>query len=457
MSVRQMYGIVELGNPLPAAGPMELNSHADTCCDSSNCVVLVYVSKSCNVICFNRDNTKDELVNIPIIKAATAYDAPTGETIIIVIPQALYLAEHISYSLLCPNQMRHCGMIVDDIPRNLAPNPNVATHSIYIPNQDIRIPLEMHGIISLFHMHRPSTDEIENCTWVQITSELDWDPHSSEFQEKETLESGLGGYILAVDRSIFSLSSNAGMMMRITPEENLLDISPAFAVESFFQIATTSSSNQSNTVTKEALSDLWGIGLNAAAQTLQVTTQKGIRNAVHPIVRRFATKLPPWQIFFRYVFSECKSSRNNTMAPLFVNDIKFMRIVPMKRKSEAANVLIELIQDIGIPASFHCDGAMELQYDKWKDIGQDYGIQQPMTELYSPWQNRAEINIHEAKKSIQRLIQHSNIPLPLWDYCATYVAKITSLTSNDIYVLHGCTQNEVVTGNTLDITDYVEF
>jgi len=145
------------------------------------------------------------------------------------------------------------------------------------------------------------------------------------------------------------------------------------------------------------------------------------------------------------------------MAQLFINDIKFMRIIPMKRKSEAANALIELIQDIGIPASLHCNGAMELQYGKWKEICQDYGIRQSSTEPYSPWQNRAEINIREAKKSIRRLMQCSKTPLPLWDYCATYVAKITSLTSNDIYVLHGRTPYEVVTGNTPKITEYIEF
>jgi len=192
MSIRQLCGIIERGNLLSEAGLMELDSHADTCCAGSNCVVLEYTSKSCYVIGFNRVNIKDELVNIPIVKAAAAYDTLTGETLIIVIPQALSLAEHISYSLLCPNQMRHYGIIIDDIPQHLAPNPDVVTHSIYIPDQDIMIPLEMRGIISLFHTRRPSSDEIENCTWVQITSELDWDPHSTEFQEKEAMESGLG-------------------------------------------------------------------------------------------------------------------------------------------------------------------------------------------------------------------------------------------------------------------------
>jgi hypothetical protein len=48
-------------------------------------------------------------------------------------------------------------------------------------------------------------------------------------------------------------------MSHITLNENLLDISPAYADESFFQVATTSSSNSSHSVTKEFLSNLWGI------------------------------------------------------------------------------------------------------------------------------------------------------------------------------------------------------
>jgi hypothetical protein len=145
------------------------------------------------------------------------------------------------------------------------------------------------------------------------------------------------------------------------------------------------------------------------------------------------------------------------MAQLFVNDIKFIRIMPMKCKSDAANALLELIQDIGILASLHCDGAIELQHGKWQTIFQDYGIRQTLTEPYSPWQNRAEVNIWEAKKTIQRLMQCSKTPLPLWDYCATYVGEIISLTSNDFYVLHGHAPYEVVTGNTPDITKYDEF
>jgi hypothetical protein len=82
---------------------MELDSHADTCCAGSNCVVIEYTGKVCNVIGFNRVTPNDELKGIPVVKAATAYDAPTGETYIIILSQSLYLGSLLSYSLLCPN------------------------------------------------------------------------------------------------------------------------------------------------------------------------------------------------------------------------------------------------------------------------------------------------------------------------------------------------------------------
>jgi hypothetical protein len=52
------------------------------------------------------------------------------------------------------------------------------------------------------------------------------------------------------------------------------------------------------------------------------------------------------------------------MAQLFVNDIRYLRIFPMKSKTEVANTLLQLIQDVGIPAAIHCDGAQELQHGR---------------------------------------------------------------------------------------------
>jgi hypothetical protein len=149
------------------------------------------------------------MANIPIVKAATAYDSPTGETLIIVLAQSLYLGDHIEYSLLCPNQLRHNGIVVDDIPRHLAPVPELATHSIYVPEDDVRIPLTLRGVISLFHTRYPTVDEIENCRWLLFTSELEWDPHSITFEENENAVSDhASSETSSNERSINNIISN---------------------------------------------------------------------------------------------------------------------------------------------------------------------------------------------------------------------------------------------------------
>jgi hypothetical protein len=49
----------------------------------------------------------------------------------------------------------------------------------------------------------------------------------------------------------------------------------------------------------------------------------------------------------------------------------------MKAKSEAADTILQLIQDVGILAALHCDGAQEMQYGKWNQVCHDYGIHIP--------------------------------------------------------------------------------
>jgi hypothetical protein len=54
-------------------------------------------------------------------------------------------------------------------------------------------------------------------------------------------------------------------------------------------------------------------------------------------------------------------------------------------------------------------------------------------------------------------MMRTKTPMALWDYCASYVVDITCFTANTIYVLHGRTPHEMVTGNTPDISEYTEF
>lgn len=112
-------------------------------------------------------------------------DPETGETVILIINQGLYMGDMLKSSLLTPNQLWNFGIIVDDCPIHLAPDPSLATHSIYSRHDELCIPLQFKGIISCFTSRYPTTNERESCRWIELSSSNDWDPNADHFQEDE--------------------------------------------------------------------------------------------------------------------------------------------------------------------------------------------------------------------------------------------------------------------------------
>ena len=412
-------------------GRAELDSHADTCCAGATSAVIEYTGKTCDVSPFSKEY--DAMKNVPIVKAATAYDdAETGETFILIMGQALYFGDRMENSLLCPNQMRANGVIVDDVPIHLSSD-GQSTHSIYIPEESIRLPLQLHGCLSYLPTRLPTQEEIENKMWLVLTNEIEWDPYASMFEENEEVAKSHNPSPQQ-RRNIYGLQDSDCVISSVLSSISGSLIPKMFSKIPVATIGATMTSAHQSVVTKESLAKRWGIGTQIAAQTLQVTTQKGIRNAVHPIHRRFRTK----QVQLKYdqlgtqhgrfysdtMFSSVKSTQGNTMGQIFVNDIGFTRFMPMKMKSEAGYALSEFIQDVGIPASLHTDDAKELTLGTWRKTRLDHAIKQTLTEPHSPWQNRAEGAIRELKRHVQCLMNHSKTPKHLWDYCSCYAAEI---------------------------------
>jgi hypothetical protein len=83
---------------------------------------------------------------VPIVQAATAYDNPEIQvTYIFVVNKALWIPD-LRATLLIPNQFHANGIIMDYISKHLVPDPAIATHSIYVPNKDLRIHLDYTSI-----------------------------------------------------------------------------------------------------------------------------------------------------------------------------------------------------------------------------------------------------------------------------------------------------------------------
>ena len=162
----------------------ELDSHADTCTMNETALVLEYTDKMVDVGPFSNDY--QPLEEIPIVKAALAYDdAATGETFTLLFGQALFFRSKIDHILLNPNQIRANGIEVDVVPRFLAPENKSSSHSIYFPEEKIRITLVLNGCISAFNVRTPTLYEVNNCTTLIVTDhEIERDPRSPYFLEQ---------------------------------------------------------------------------------------------------------------------------------------------------------------------------------------------------------------------------------------------------------------------------------
>ena len=105
----------------------------------------------------------------------------------LVIHEALYFGDRLKESLLCPNQIRAAGNLVQDTPKQFNPH---STHSITVPDK-VDLPLDMHGVISHLCTRKPTPDEVQQYTnglfqAAVLTEDIPWEPYSSKFASAET-------------------------------------------------------------------------------------------------------------------------------------------------------------------------------------------------------------------------------------------------------------------------------
>jgi len=439
-------------------GTCKSDLHANMSVAGPNCVILEYTEQVVDVSGFSEQ--LETMENVPIVTAATAVDDPeTGITTILIIGQAIFMGEKIKNTLLCPNQLRSFGLVVDDIPMHLAPPNKPSTHSISSPENNFAIPLSMKGVFSYFPSCTHTAEELETCRHVHITDEFEWDPHSPSFQEQEN-------NVRDLNRGDYHISAKHRRIMSVQTNE-LTQISSAYDDKSYNVIASTASSKHQYKTTAEHIASIWNIGLETAKKTVQVTTQKGMRTTQYPIEQRFHTR----QAQLRYnqlggqhsrfytdtFFSSVPTLNGNSMAQIYTNDLAFTRVYPMKLKSQAHKTLSAFIHEVGIPSSLHSDDAKELMQGKFRDLCKDYHIPCTYTEPHSPWQNRAENTIRELKRHMKWKIAANKVPTRLWDFCVKWSSDVRNKTSNNKFLLDGRTPYEAVLGHTPDISSLATF
>ena len=441
----------------------ELDSHADTCVGGANTVLLEPSGATATVHSFSDE--RKPFGDIPIGTIATSWtNELDGKTYVLCFPESLYFGDRLPTTLLCPNQLRDNGTIVEDTPRQFN---DKSGHCISIG--DLTIPLLMNGVISYFESTKPTDEELKNNQRFSLTSYTPWNPKDPAFASQE--KAFQPQYKIASSSVLYPLPE-------MFTEEQLytrvlaccymaLD---AKSHDRLFEddhryIAGMSTEGGKTILTREILARRWNIGLKTADQTLRATSQRGIRSFSNPIDRRLPTSQPHLsysvidkRIYSDTMFSKVNSLRMNTAAQVWTDGEGFSLFYPIKGKKLAHTTVHLMVHDLNaIPTVVITDGALEETGGPWREEMQHFRIKQKHSEPYSQWQNKAESEIRELKRMIRRAMQKANAPKRLWDYCGLWVAAIRRRTALDMTGLEGRTPEENIHARIVDISAYAQF
>ena len=130
-------------------GRTELDTHADSIVAGSNCCIMHYTNRECDVSPYRDDY--EPIKNVPIVQAATEFTSKyTGQTYNLILNEALWMRDQMDHTLINPNQMRHYGIKVQDNPVSKEP-----LH-IMSENNEFNMELNIKGIIIFADTFTPS-------------------------------------------------------------------------------------------------------------------------------------------------------------------------------------------------------------------------------------------------------------------------------------------------------------
>ena len=503
-SIKEMSS-TDVGKIHKRHSTFESDNHADTYCCGPNCIFTSFTGEVCDVSGYNNE------INSPSIRVGTAItaweDSRSGRVYLLEIHQALDMRNHINHTLMNPNQSRVFGIDVCDDPFD----PH-RMFGITIAERNIFIPFRLDGSTALFETRPPTAEEMESLfdSRITLTSEQTWNPKELSSHRRSIVPSYTKRIISEVisddvqslrrDVSISSLriceesEEDAGLVNSVGDDALLSAISTGLTDETLLPrlvysvnvsestekenappeehqrtasplqitLKATKARNRHSDISAESLAKKWRIGIPQAVRTLRRTTQQGIRQAIHPITRRYRTDT----LSMRYrrlratfytdtVPVNVKSIRQHTHFQTYTSE-NFVHVHPMRGEKEAAQSLLHLAQDVGIPAELKSDNAPLLTGPTSDFVKQAEFLRLKLTstEPYTQRHNLSEGEIRVLKRRWKNRMALLRVPKRLWCYALQYDARILSMTARGRDGIPGL---ERVTGDTCDITEWLDF
>jgi hypothetical protein len=460
----------------------ECDTNADTCCLGKNFVVLQATYRTADVYAY--DASIKPIENVPIVTGATAFDDPvSGITFILVFNESLYYGSKLDHSLINPNQVRAYGISFWD-------NPYDPDRGLCIDVDDsLQIPLHPVGTKIQFSTRVPTPQELQHCEHIQMTSPHTWNP-TDVLMVQEMAQGGSMSWkrhLLSVGPSqryeYVDAESDDALLDSIDPSlahlgqrlseryrcrvERVSEVDTVYEQQDVPSRRTFVSTERHVKVSAELLADRFGIGPKRAQRTLRVTTQRGVRSAILPISRRyradrvFGVKRLNGKFATDTAYGKIKSLRGNVGSQIYSHKCGFKVAYPIPKVdgNHVGDTLTQFIGDFGVPEQLTFDGASVQTGPKTRfmDAVRRYEIKFHVSGPRRPNENPAEQSIHEIKKRWYRIMLKKKVPPRLWDYGFTWVCETENLCANFSKHAHGRTPLEIITGETPDISEYLDF
>lgn len=422
-----------------------IDSHADTTCVNHHAFIQEIVEgQTVDAVPF--DSSIGKLEDLPIVHAILAVDNNlTHETHLLRLNNSIYV-KSMENCLLCPNQAREFGTVIDDIPIHLD-HTGVGTFSMITSN--VQFPLSSFGPTAFTHVRRPTDEELDTLIPIDITDSEDWDPYGHN------------------SRQIYSVTRSSNVNWHY--EEHPLD--GFLLLETLRQISSLNVSKPKDSVTPEYLAQIWNCGIDTARKTLQATTCRYYRQITKGMTRRFRTRrnllrykqlaVPAGEFYSDTLKAKVCSVRGYTYAQVFGNKFGFVKVYPMQGhdKTMVGDTLTLLVQDVGVPQKLHVDNAPEMvgRGTPFFRRARKEGIDLTSIEPERPDQNYGEILVGRVKLLTAKLMQRKNVPMRLWCYAMEYASELSCIIVPGMYRNRGRSGYEITLGTTPDISEYVEF
>ena len=464
-SAHILYRIAQATSEDGDSSAIELDSHADSPVVGKNSFILRRTGKQVNVSGFT--DRLGSAIPVDVVDAAVAYDCNyTGNTYIMIIRNALYLRE-MRVNLIPPFMMRLAEIDVDECPKFLARKPTINNHSIYFSKEDLRLPLQLYGIISYLPTRLPTEEDFDNAQLeLELTPKVnEWNPHDYIYQEQEDSMLNFQGELKESPQRRFIISSV--ISRALDPVASVEDMKmKCNSIHKAYAIKTANGAT--STIKAKDLSKLWNIGLETAKRTLQVTTRLCPRSGENITLNRryeyndrmLRYKHLPVNVFTDTMFASKragKSFRNYTCVQVYASEFGWVRADLMKSEAEIHLSVKSMFKDVGVPKKLIADGAKAQISGKSRDICNMSGCKVVELEKSTPFANRAERYIQILKNGCKTDMVRADSPMILWDYCIERRVLIENASAKDNYLLKGSVPHSMMTGEMTDISNLCNF